>query len=481
MKKLLWPILAALAGCHSSGPAQLTRDELLDPQSCSTCHPNHYSEWAGSMHAYSSEDPVFRAMNARGQRETNGQLGNFCVQCHAPMAVHEGATTDGLNLDTVPQKLHGVTCFFCHTVDSVNGAHNAPITLATDLVMKGAITDPYATGRTHLAGYSPLVDREQASAATTCGSCHDIQTGHGANIERTFAEWQTSAFATQGGTTCGQCHMPQATTDMQAAVVPGAPLRRPHNHMMQGIDVALTDFPDKANELASIQTFLNSTLQTALCVENFGGGALVNAIIDNVAAGHAFPSGSAQDRRLYVELIAYQGSTVVYQSGVIADGAEPAQSTDPDLWLMRDCMFDQNNQQVDMFWNAASFETNALPGLTTFDIGDPTFYQTHRQKFFPASGTTPIPTPDMITLRVLERPMGLEVIDDLIASGDLDAGVKAAIPTLQVGQTLTWTKASASATYVDRNTSQPVFCRTDTNLNVQADKFPALTRADCKP
>src|SRR3954471_21936029 len=143
MKRLL--CIAALAGaCHSSGPSQLTRDELLDPQGCTTCHPNHYSEWAGSMHAYASEDPVFRAMNARGQRETNGQLGTFCVNCHAPMAVHEGATKDGLNLDSVPEQLHGVTCFFCHSVASVDGTHNAPITLANDNVMRAAIRDPFA-------------------------------------------------------------------------------------------------------------------------------------------------------------------------------------------------------------------------------------------------------------------------------------------------------------------------------------------------
>ena len=53
------------------------------------------------MHAYASDDPVFRAMNERGQRETDGGLGSFCIQCHAPIAVHEGATSNGLNLDQV--------------------------------------------------------------------------------------------------------------------------------------------------------------------------------------------------------------------------------------------------------------------------------------------------------------------------------------------------------------------------------------------
>src|SRR5262245_62072974 len=83
----------------------LSRAELLDPTSCQKCHADHYKDWSGSMHAYASDDPVFIAMNKRGQRETNGALGAFCVNCHAPMAVNEKATTDGLNLADVPQPL----------------------------------------------------------------------------------------------------------------------------------------------------------------------------------------------------------------------------------------------------------------------------------------------------------------------------------------------------------------------------------------
>src|SRR3954465_428275 len=64
-------------------PARLSLEKLMDPETCKGCHPKHYEEWSGSMHAYAAVDPVFNAMNKRGQRETSGQLGKFCVQCHA--------------------------------------------------------------------------------------------------------------------------------------------------------------------------------------------------------------------------------------------------------------------------------------------------------------------------------------------------------------------------------------------------------------
>ena len=81
---ILGPASSAVS-CSSTKtapPTYFTRDALLDPQTCKQCHANHYADWSASMHAYASDDPVFRAMNQRGQRETHGQLGNFLSLIH---------------------------------------------------------------------------------------------------------------------------------------------------------------------------------------------------------------------------------------------------------------------------------------------------------------------------------------------------------------------------------------------------------------
>ncbi len=203
-------------------------------------------------------------------------------------------------------------------------------------------------------------------------------------------------------------------------------------------------------------------------------------ILDNVGVGHAFPSGAAQDRRAWIEVIAYSGSNVVYSSGVVPDDTAVTALSDRDLWLMRDCMFDARGSQVAMFWQSASYEGNELPAQVTFDQADPRFYQAHKIKTFPATGIIPT-VPDRVTLRVRLQSMGLEVIDELIQSGDLDAQFRGAVPTFTVGGTLEWTAAAATHVYLDRSTSSPVYCVTNTNLNVQADKFPAPTRSRCAP
>lgn len=427
------------------------------------------------MHAYAADDPLFVAMNQRGQRETGGALGDFCVKCHAPMAVRLGATKDGLNLASVPRALKGVTCFFCHTAEAVEGTHGNPVRLATGLAMRGPFEGALANG-THGSVRSELHDRDHAASAALCGACHDIVNGHGAAIERTFAEWQGSVFSKPGGATCAQCHMEQSPKPQPVAQVPGAALRRFHSHAFAGIDRALTEFPERDDQKKRIDALLATTLQTALCV---GDDLRVRVIVDNVAAGHGFPSGAAADRRIWFEVRAFKGGAALYESGVVADGASPVASADPDLWLLRDCLFDGAGDEVKMFWSAASYETNALSAQQTFDPKDPRFYQTHVVRSFPRAAPMSA-YPDRVTLRVRLQPVGLDVLDDLIASGDLDPKYRAAMPTMDVGgPVLEWTKDGALATYFDGKT--PNRCVTRTNLDVQADKTPAPSHARCKP
>ena len=48
-------LIALLCACgSSSSQTTLTREQLLDPQSCKGCQPDQFSEWEGSMHAYAS-------------------------------------------------------------------------------------------------------------------------------------------------------------------------------------------------------------------------------------------------------------------------------------------------------------------------------------------------------------------------------------------------------------------------------------------
>ena len=416
----------------------LSRDELIDPSSCAGCHPDHYREWSGSMHAYAAEDPVFRAMNARGQRENDGALGDFCVQCHAPVALQEGWTTDGLDLDDVPQEGQGVTCFFCHQLDAVEGDHNAQVRLADDGVMRGPIQDPLAT-TAHASSWGVHQDRAQLDSAAACGACHDVVTPAGVHLERTYLEWRESQYSlAEDGLqqTCGSCHM--AGRNGVAAKVEGAPERRLHAHTFEGVDLAMTAWPEAEAQRELVQDALDSTVQLQLEVVNYGAGTAVTVYLDNVAAGHGFPSGAAHDRRVWIELVAYdQDGSVAWSSGTVAADTplRDAIEADPALWWLGDRVLDADGHEAHMFWEVAEVESQQLPAPSRAAPGEDDYVFPHLSKTYELAGVSPA----RITAAVHIRALGLDVLQSLVDSGDLDAAFLRDVPTLTLsGSQVEW-------------------------------------------
>ena len=93
-------------------------------------------------------------------------------------------------------------------------------------------------------------------------------------------------------------------------------------------------------------------------------------------AGHNQPSGAAQDRRMWLEFMAYDASGSAARevsSGNIADGEieekpEGDPKHDPHLLMFRDRIYDAQGKPVHMFWEAAKssahpdgYESNVLP------------------------------------------------------------------------------------------------------------------------
>src|SRR5262249_37862499 len=139
---------AVKASGDAAPPGHLTGPE----QACGECHPRHVDEWKSSSHAYAMHDPVFTAMVAIGQKETQGELGDFCVKCHSPYGFRSGETNVGRDGDSgvyvqpteglSRSSMDGVSCLVCHSVTKVDTAANADFELASDGARRGPITDP---------------------------------------------------------------------------------------------------------------------------------------------------------------------------------------------------------------------------------------------------------------------------------------------------------------------------------------------------
>ena len=454
-----------LAACGDDG-AVFPIEQLQDPTTCMECHPQHYEQWSGSMHAYASEDPVFLAMNKRGQRETGGKLGDFCVRCHAPMAVTLGLT-DGQNFDpaALPPQARGVTCYFCHNVKQVTEDHNNGLLLALDQTMRGGARDP-VSNRAHRSSFDPLMDSD-TNKSELCGSCHDIVVPQDINnvpggvaVERTFAEWKTTIFATVDDPafhlTCGACHMKSKDDVIADAPDLDVPSRRGgfHEHMWPAIDQALTPFPQLAEQAAGIKRDLDPAIiikgptprtgppsPGGICLDPPG---VLTVRIDSLGTGHSWPSGAALDRRAWLEVVAYRADdTIVFSTGVVPDGTDPDElirTTDPNLFGLWDRTFKADNTPAHFFWEVARVDSQLLLGPTTLDQNLPAFDHSKTARFEIGALYAEI---DRIEAIVKIRPLPFELIDDLVASGDLDPAIRARIPTLEVSATRrNWLKAT---------------------------------------
>jgi hypothetical protein len=414
-------VMVAALGC---GRDAIDRPALLDPASCEGCHPDAYREWSGSMHAYASDDPVFLATNRLGQRETDGALGTLCIGCHAPVALATGAVGDPAEIAEVPQALHGVTCVACHQIEAVTALHNGGLTWAEDTSMRGALAEPAATAA-HGNDYSALLDSRELASSDACGACHDVALGE-LGIEQTYAEWSASVFASgAGGLSCSGCHMPGRTAP---AAKDGRP-RRIHDHSFPGVDTALVPWPEAAAQRALVDRDLAGVLLATLCVQPAAGGVQVAVTLDNAQGGHAFPSGVTHARRAWVELVADEGGATTFQSGAYgADDHVPLD--DGSVWALGSRFLGADGVEVGRVWEAAGIERFDLPAAVTRDPADPAYYHA-------VTRTYRVPgVPDRVNLAVHLQAMSVDIIDDLIGTGDLDPEIRDELVMLELGSTV---------------------------------------------
>jgi hypothetical protein len=328
--------------------------------------------------------------------------------------------------------------------------------LANDVTMRGGLPKPVPTDA-HDTAYSTLHDSDQlAPSSSLCGSCHDIVVpkelsgaAEDVHLERTFFEWSTSLFSETGSQplSCGRCHM-RTESNVPVAVAPNAdkrPLRRLHT--FPGVDVALTEFPERENQLDAVQRFLDTSLRFEICVSHLGD---MNVVLESLAPGHNFPSGASQDRRVWVEVRGYdREGNLQFEHGVPPAGTPVAEVSD--AWVLRDKGLKLNGEPAHMFWDIAEPVRQTIPAPITRDLmveGYGREISRGRFKVPAAFGTA------RITVLARVQPIGLEVLDDLVRTAHLDPSIRDAMPTFDMlpnrrsngeAVSLTWTYEKAQA------------------------------------
>lgn len=368
-----------LSGCDDDNPpvgsddppiekpvAGYTADDFEASETCQPCHPVHFKEWSGSMHAYAVKDPVWMSVNIIGQSQYTNALDQACVPCHATIGMLIGETPHGGfdPEDMSPVAAEGVGCDICHIISGIHGLENGRFDIEPGPVKFGTIENPVATSA-HESEYSPLYARSEY-----CGSCHDFVTGAGLELENTYREWIDGGhFMTKK--TCNDCHM--ATYEGPAAV--GGPDRTVHRHDFIGADVALIDFPNKAEQFEAVTEMMQNALTLGLVIPDTvtaGANLPVTVNVTNDLTGHSVPSGVPFNRQMWLAVVVIDGvGDTVYSSGQLdanldlMDENSAFAERDADLVNFQAQMYRADSTKTGGTWDVAYLDNPAIKPTET--------------------------------------------------------------------------------------------------------------------
>ncbi len=312
-----------------------TESKFPSANSCASCHPKQYKEWAVSQHAYAQLSPVYLSLNNKINALANGSNGDFCLRCHNPVGANLGETPSESNLDRNPTSREGVTCVVCHRINkNYNKASGrlalieGPLTSAVfgpqgqkelNRVLSKpekyrVVTDPKEKGR-QIHAKSNLFTT--ISDPVFCGSCHDVTLFNGFRLEEAFSEYRVSPAAAKG-ITCQDCHMGKVQGIASgyeygpAAIVGDVPSknRKITNHFFAGPDYSVIHpgiFPHnvEAAEFKTLREWLKF---------NVGAGWGTDKFEDSISESYRFPKTweSIDDRYDAREILNKQFESLEY-------------------------------------------------------------------------------------------------------------------------------------------------------------------------
>ncbi len=276
------------------------------PEVCGTsCHVDLYQQWRQAMmsQAYThhwDEIEYFKLAVPHAEKDPKvAGVKAGCNGCHAPLAFLAG--------DVPPPKPEAksranesVSCDVCHTISGFKG--DTPYNF-------NYISEP---GRLKYGpregAVSPAHETKQSNfhkTAEFCGTCHNEKDPYGVWVKSTQLEWKEGPYAKQG-VQCQDCHMTFAQA-RNASMGPELP------------DVAQHLFHG-AHDPGKVRGTIEIRIHPDLREVEPGDRMRFTVALFNQKTGHKFPTGSAEERLVWLHVEATDAKGNVYHLAVDKKG-----------------------------------------------------------------------------------------------------------------------------------------------------------------
>jgi len=323
--KLLWTggiaaaavlVLAGVWASEGGSPLKMgdealgsrTYEQYERPASCRQCHPEIYAQWKNSMMAQSfthhwDEIEYFQLAVKHAELDPKFKpVADGCNGCHAPISFLAGDVPPP-RPDKNSRANEGVSCEVCHTISAFDEDrlfnfhwHSSP-------------------GRTKFGGRggenSPahsLVANPGLQTAKFCATCHNEKSPWGVYVKGTYNEWRDGPYSKEN-VQCHTCHMPAGPG--RRAVTDGKRYEDMRHHLFHGAHV-------EAKTRGAIDVVLHASQEEA----EPGEPVVVTVHLFNQKAGHKIPTGSVEDRLLYLQVDAVDSKGNSYPLSVDRKGFE---------------------------------------------------------------------------------------------------------------------------------------------------------------
>lgn len=294
-------------------------DNFETPDYCgSSCHTDIYRQWQKSMMSQSythhwDEIEYFELAVPHAEKdEMVAGVKAGCNGCHAPLSYLAGDVPPP-RPEEGSRANEGVSCDLCHSITGIteDTAYNFNWTVSPGDVKYGPRDGATIDSPNHKGAKSEFL-------ATTefCGGCHNEKSPYGVWVKSTQLEWMAGPYA-EDGTRCHDCHMTytEAQTASMGNTYPDAA-----QHLFHGAHVT-------GKVQGTVEVLVYSDLDEIVP----GEPAIFKVALFNQKTGHKFPTGSVEDRIVWLHVEATDADGNVFHLPVDKkgfDGEEYTISTD---------------------------------------------------------------------------------------------------------------------------------------------------------
>ena len=301
---LFCPVWAADQKAGDESLGTLKYDQFEKPQACYSCHVDIYMQWTQAMmsQAYTHDwDEIeyfdLAVAHAKVDPKLKGPV-DGCNGCHTPMAFRTGDVTPPRPEEN-SRANESVSCDVCHSITGFEGEPNFNFNFYSD------------PGRTKYGNKEGLVSPHHVTQkldiygeAIFCGTCHNEKNPFGIWVKSTQLEWADGPYSKQG-VPCHQCHMPKAWSQ-NAKMADSSMVAQ---HLFHG-----------AHDPGKVGGVIEIRMNPDRREYEYDETVIISVQLFNGKAGHKVPTGSVEDRIMWLDVIATDANGKEYRLPVDKKG-----------------------------------------------------------------------------------------------------------------------------------------------------------------